>query len=352
MNTQWIDYLTGIGLTSDQRNFGALSVELSVEQSVELSAARDGSTVSPLLDFGLIRASGTDAAAFLHNLLSNDVLAVTATTARFAGMCTPKGRLIATMLISKDGDDILLMLPRDLLAGILKKLSMYVLRSKVKLTDASAEFALIGLSKPNSSTGVSEASAPFSVSAVADGYAIRLDSTRWVLFLPPISAIEKWAELSTQAEIVGTEAWQWLEIQAGQPRVVAATQEAFVPQMLNMELPEVAGVSFTKGCYPGQEIVARTQYLGKIKRRMFLAHLQTADEFGAGTPVFSSLTGEQQCGTVVSCARAPDGGFDALICVQSTAAEGGELNLGAPDGPRPVMLQMPYLVEIAASVGA
>ena len=341
MNTQWIDTLSETGLSADQRNFG--------KPGAELIEARDGAVVSPLLDFGVIRVTGADAATFLHNLLTNDVLGLTATNARFAGMCTPKGRLIATMLILKASEDFILILPNDLLGGILKKLSMYVLRSKVKLTDASTEFALIGLSKPKGIDGINEQAAPFTVSVLADGHAMRLDSTRWILVVPASSAIEKWADLSVHAGIVGTEAWQWLEIQAGQPRVVAATQEAFVPQMLNMEHTAVAGVSFTKGCYPGQEIVARTQYLGKIKRRMYLVRLDAKQAFGPGAPVFSSLTGEQQCGAVVSCANAPGGAFDALICVQSTAAESGELSLGAVDGPRPIMLQLPYAMETASS---
>jgi len=338
MSTQWTNYLGHLGLASDHRDVGM--------RGKELNAARDGAVFAPLLDFGLIRASGTDAGAFLHNLLSNDVLGITATCARFAGMCTPKGRLIATMLIWKDGEDILLMLPIDILAPILKKLSMYVLRSKVKLSDATADFALIGISRPVGITDLNDGLATYGVSPIEGGSAIRLDASRWLLAISPTAAIERWDALSRQASVVEIEVWQWLEIQAGQPRVVAATQEAFVPQMLNMELPAVAGVSFTKGCYPGQEIVARTQYLGKIKRRMVRVHVEVSDKFSPGTAVFSAQTGDQQCGSVVSCAAAPGGGVDALICAQSSALESGEINLGSPTGPRPIVLTLPYSVEL------
>ena len=139
---------------------------------------------------------------------------------------------------------------------------------------------------------------------------------------------------------MGLAAWQWLEIAAGQPRVVAATQEAFVPQMLNMELPAVAGVSFSKGCYPGQEIVARTQYLGKIKRRTYRARLVAATT--AGIHVYAPETGDQHCGAIVSVAPSPAGGFECLVCIQSGAVEAGEVRVGAVDGERLEFLPLPY----------
>lgn len=338
MNMQWINFLAEQGISANQGDFGAAAQELH--------AAQQGMVVAPLLDCGLIRASGVDASAFLHNLLTNDINGIDAVTARFAGMCTPKGRLLATMLIWRDGDDFLLMLPSDVLPGIHKKLSMYVLRSKVKLTDATDELVMIGVSRPLGVTDLNADATVHSVAAISDGRAIRLDATRWLLCLKPSAGIARWTALITKATAVGTQAWQWLEIQAGQPRVVAATQEAFVPQMLNMELPAVAGVSFTKGCYPGQEIVARTQYLGKIKRRMFGVHFDHTEKFDAAAPVFSAQTGEQQCGSMVSCTPAPGGGFDALICVQSSAMESGEINLGTPTGPRPLAKALPYSMDV------
>jgi folate-binding protein YgfZ len=337
MTQEWILSLAAQGLAADGSSFGA-----AVE---ELAAARDGAVVAPLNDLGLIRASGADAADFLHNLLTNDIKSVTPGGARFAGLCTAKGRLLALFLIWRDGNDFLLMLPRDILPAILKKLSMYVLRSKVKLTDATAERALIGYSAaaalPIVALGQSVADLPrFGVAAIEGGQAIRLDDTRWLLALDATTAGGGWRHLVTSARPVGLAAWQWLEIAAGQPRVVAATQEAFVPQMLNMELPAVAGVSFTKGCYPGQEIVARTQYLGKIKRRTYRARL--VSPITAGTHVYAPETGEQHCGEVVSAAPSPAGGFECLVCVQIGAVEAGEVHAGVPDGERLEFLSLPY----------
>lgn len=341
MTQDWISLLATQGLTPDGSSFGAVADELV--------AARDGAVVAPLTDLGLIRASGVDAPGFLHNLLTNDINGITAGGARFAGLCTAKGRLLALLLIWREGDDFLLMLPRDILPAILKKLSMYVLRSKVKLSDATQERALVGYSAPLAITpgkdlGQTVANLPrFGVAAVEGGQAIRLDDTRWLLALNSAATGSSWSQLAGSARPVGVAAWQWLEIAAGQPRVVAATQEAFVPQMLNMELPAVAGVSFSKGCYPGQEIVARTQYLGKIKRRTYRARLTTA--VATGAHVYAPETGDQHCGAVVSVAPSPAGGFECLVCVQSGAVEAGEVHVGALTGERMEFLPLPY--EIA-----
>ena len=338
MTQEWISFLASQGLAADGNRFGAVADELV--------AARDGTVVAPLTDQGLIRASGADAAGFLHNLLTNDINGITPGGARFAGLCTAKGRLLTVLLIWREGDDFLLMLPREILPAILKKLSMYVLRSKVKLGDATAERALIGYSIPAAGSppptlgDAVAALARFGVTAIEGGQAIRLDDQRWLLALDAANADARWQQLAAAARPVGLAAWQWLEIVAGQPRVVAATQEAFVPQMLNRELPAVAGVSFSKGCYPGQEIVARTQYLGKIKRRTYRAGLSGA--VAAGAPVYAPETGDQQCGAVVSAAPSPAGGFECLVCVQSTAADAGEVHVGAPDGERLAFLPLPY----------
>ena len=341
MTQEWISSLAAQGLAADGSSFGAAADELL--------AARDGAVVAPLGDLGLIRATGVDAAGFLHNLLTNDINGITPGGARFAGLCTAKGRLLALLLIWREGDDFLLMLPRDILPAILKKLSMYVLRSKVKLTDATAERALIGYSvkasAPSASAlGEAVANLPrFGVTAAEGGQALRLDDTRWLLVLDAAMAGSRWQALADSARPVGLAAWQWLEIAAGQPRVVAATQEAFIPQMLNMELPAVAGVSFSKGCYPGQEIVARTQYLGKVKRRTYRARLAVAAAPGAH--VYAPETGDQHCGAVVSVAPSPAGGFECLVCVQSGAVETGEVHVGSPAGERLEFLPLPY--EIA-----
>ena len=265
MTQEWNSFLAAQGLAADGSRFGGTTDELL--------AARDGAVMAPLTDLGLIRVSGVDSAVFLHNLLTNDISGIKPDGARFAGFCTAKGRLLALLLIWREGDDFLLMLPRDILPVILKKLSMYVLRSKVKLNDTSDEKILLGLSGAvlPAPTFAQELNglARFGTGSIDGGQAIRLDQTRWLLALDPAAATSIWQQLSTSVRPVGLGAWHWLEIAAGQPRVVTATQEAFVPQMLNMELPAVAGVSFTKGCYPGQEIVPLIWALGFLTTFLF-----------------------------------------------------------------------------------
>jgi folate-binding protein YgfZ len=289
------------------------------------------STFIPLTDHGLIRASGEEAASFLHNLLTNDITHLPIHGARHAALCTPKGRMIASFLIWREGPDYLLMLSRDILPDILKKLSMYILRSKVKLADISAERSLIG-----ALGGELSPAEPMSILAREEGTTIRLDAGRAILALHP----GKTPATGCSGELTD---WHLAEIRAGIPRIVAATQELFTPQMVNYELPAVGGVSFQKGCYPGQEIVARTQYLGKVKRRMYRVRLESF--FPPGAEVFTPEAGEQHCGHVVLCAAAPEGGFEALLVVQSSAAEAGAVHLGKPDGPRAHFLSLPYAID-------
>ncbi|MDO9243679.1 MAG: folate-binding protein [Rhodocyclaceae bacterium] len=301
----------------------------------------------PLADQGLIRVSGEDAASFLHNLLTNDITHLAEGQARHAGLCTAKGRLIASFLIWREGSDYLLQLSADILPGILKKLSMFVLRSKVKLADASGERALIGVVGVEGSHGVEGSQVgptePMRTASYCGGTAIRLDANRCVLAVPTGEAANVASELGTAGQLND---WHRAEIAAGIPRIVAATQEAFVPQMVNYEMAAIGGVSFQKGCYPGQEIVARTHYLGKIKRRMYRASLDAPAALAApGTDVFTPETGEQHCGALVLTAPVSAGGYECLVVVQSSGAEAGEVHVGSPTGPRLKMLPLPYAVE-------
>jgi folate-binding protein YgfZ len=337
MNTAWNDHLARLGAQGQAEHFG--------DPTAELAAARDGTVIAQLAEFGLIRIAGEDAKPYLHNLLTNDVKTLAPDGVRFAGLCTAKGRLIASFHIWHDGNgDLLLMLSADILPGILKKLGMYVLRSKAKLSEASAERVLLGLSGPQAEELVRSlgAAAPFPLQVVpfADGQVLRLDQSRFVLAVAPAAAAAVWDQLAATAKPIGTAAWRWLEIAAGQPRIVTGTQEAFVPQMVNFEVPAVGGVSFTKGCYPGQEIVARAQYLGKVKRRMYRASVPQAPAPGAH--VFAPETADQHCGAIVTAAPAPDGGYDALVVVQESCADAGDVRLDNPSGPQLQLRPLPY----------
>jgi folate-binding protein YgfZ len=296
-----------------------------------------------LADWGVIRAKGDDAGAFLNGQLTQEALKLDVGEARLAGYCSPKGRLLASFVMWRSApDEILLACSADLLAATLKRLSMFVMRARCKLTDASAEIALWGVALPgllHDDAAHPVPAAPYATSGVAGGTAIRLadaaGATR-LLWAAPADATPPWAPTSS------ADVWNWLEVQSGVPRIVAGTVEAFVPQMINLEL--VGGVNFQKGCYPGQEIVARSQYRGTLKRRMVLAEGAAAG--AAGTEVFADADPGQPAGQVVLSASLPhpEGGarHAVLIEVKKALTDGGELHLGAADGPVVRLRDLPY----------
>lgn len=222
--------------------------------------------------YGLLSVSGADARAFLHAQLTNDIAALPADRAALAGWCSAKGRLLATFLVIPAADGFLLQLARDLAPAVLKRLSMFVLRSKVKIADESDAWQQHGIW--DASWTLPE------VSWQGDTVTVRAGENR---FLQVGKAL---ADAPTAAE----EEWLAQEIRAGRPLIMAATQDQFVPQMVNLE--QLGGVDFRKGCYPGQEIVARAQYRGQVKRRMVKlpapAPLQPGQEFNGGVVVDSA----------------------------------------------------------------
>jgi folate-binding protein YgfZ len=302
-----------------------------------------------LTDWGVIRAKGEDAGSFLNGQLTQEALNLPAGVARLAGYCSPKGRLLASFVMWRAApDEILLACSADLLAPTLKRLSMFVMRAKCKLSDASAEIALWGVAGAIPGAVSSAAPIPAEAYATLDsagGTAVRLadaaGSAR-VLWAAPADATPPWAP-TARADV-----WNWLEVQSGVPRIVAGTVEAFVPQMVNLEL--VGGVNFKKGCYPGQEIVARSQYRGTLKRRMVLAEGDAAG--AAGAEVFAAADPTQPAGQVVLSASLPDaqGGtrHAALIEVKRALADAGELHIGAVDGPLVRLRELPYALPVDA----
>jgi tRNA-modifying protein YgfZ len=310
----------------------------------ELILAQSCTVVVPLTHVGLIRAGGPDVPEFLHNLLTNSARHLRPDQAQLNSLCSAKGRMLASFLVWREGADYLLQLSRDIHGQILKKLGMYVLRSRVKLSDASGDYALIGINGAEARATVQalgvDPQAAMTTAALADGVVIRLAESRYQIALKAEAAAGLWQRLSSTALGAGTHVWRWLEIAAGVPQITGRTQEEFVPQMANFEL--IGGVSFQKGCYPGQEIIARTQYLGKLKRRMYLAHLGAETVPEPGAQLYAADLPEQSCGTVVNAAPAPGGGHDLLAVIQMTSATGDNVRLGSVDGPRLQFRPLPY----------
>lgn len=314
------------------------------DAAAERVATRDGTVRCDLSQFGLLKVSGEDAPSFLQNLLSNDIREVTSTRAQLSSFNNAKGRMLASMLIWRDGNDYVLQLHHSLTEQIRKKLSMYVLRSKVKIADVSAELVCIGIAGEYADAALKARYSTLpqqAMDVVVDGEDSILcrAANRFQVTTTPQRAIELWQALSA-LHVVGSPCWDWLDIRAGVPFVQAATLEAFVPQMLNFEV--IGGVNFKKGCYPGQEVVARMHYLGKASRRMYLAHLMDATEVKAGDALFSTVSGEQSCGAVVSAQAAPAGGWDALVVVQLASHDEAAVHLGTQQGTALRFIALPY----------
>jgi folate-binding protein YgfZ len=297
--------------------------------------------ISPLPHLGVIQAQGEDAAHFLHNQLSNDVLLLPVGQARLAAFCSAKGRMQASFIVIKTAPDtVLLVTSLDLLAQTLKRLSMFVLRAKVKMTDATAQWQLRGLLGDRAVAVVGQLAAWQTVAA--DGaHAVALYSAvagevqvpRALWLAPQGHALPAGAEVSSGV-------WQWAEVMSGVTLVTQPVFEAFVPQMLNYE--SVGGVNFKKGCYPGQEVVARSQFRGTLKRRTALVHSPVA--LSTGQDVFTPTEPEQPCGNVVLCAARPDGhGFDALVSGTLQSMPTG-WHAGDAQGPALDLLPLPYVL--------
>ncbi|MFM8608868.1 MAG: YgfZ/GcvT domain-containing protein [Burkholderiaceae bacterium] len=340
-------------------------------------ALRDG--VCRLSHLGVIRAQGADAAKFLHGQLTNDFALLRPDQARLAALCSPKGRMLASFIgFKRASDDILLLCSTDLLPATLKRLSMFVLRAQCKLSDASAEWAVWGLSgeaveraarastAATASTTSTADGAPWSVLATDRGTLVRLypaDGVARALCVSDAAA----AHAAPQGPAIAEDVWLWSEVRSGVARITQPVVEAFVPQMLNYE--SVGGVNFQKGCYPGQEVVARSQFRGTLKRRAYRVHIDGAENTDAaallaacapGTEIFHSSDAEQPVGELAQSAASPGsaasatlprGGVDAIACLTVSAvsetspaspADVGSLHVGSATGPVLRVESLPY----------
>jgi len=334
----WKSYLASQGAVFDDNavlNFG--------DAAREREAAANGTIVADLSQLGVIAFSGEETATFLQGQLTNDMRPLHADCAQWNGYCSPKGRLLGNFLVWRQGDDTCLQMSGDIAASVQKRLSMFILRAKVKARDASNETVRLVVAGPAAQTAVQAAmgTLPADVMKTAmseSGLIVRVGEDKFVLSVSPDAAQTVWQALVSHATPVGAPVWDWLRLNAGIPMIVAATQEQFVPQMVNYEA--IGGVSFQKGCYPGQEIVARSQYLGKLKRRMFLAHVDA--EAAPGDSLFSADIEGQATGTVVNAAPAPNGGYDLLAVAQIESANSQTLHLKAADGAALTLKPLPY----------
>jgi folate-binding protein YgfZ len=312
-----------------------------------------GNVFTDLSYTGLIGAYGDDATDFLQGQFTNDLKQVSPTQSQLSAFCNSKGRMLAMFRIFQRDGTYYLRLSRQTLEETLKKLRMYILRSKVTLEDASESFVHIGFSGPGAENQLKDA-----VGKIPEG----IDATvqiggLTIIRIPGLNprfeiigelepAKKLWSRLDVHAAPVGAAAWGLLDILAGIPNIYANTVEEFVPQMVNLQA--LNGISFTKGCYTGQEIVARTHYLGKLKRRMYLAHIDSNEVPQPGDSVVAENTeGDQSAGKIVDSNASPGGGYDVLAVIVISSAQAGKVHLHNQEGPLLQMRELPYSIENA-----
>lgn len=327
MNPHWRSFLE-----SAEANFATAADEVVDfgDANGELQAAGRQTVLVPLTHLALITAAGDDAKSFLHSQLTSDVNHLAAGHAQHAGWCTAKGRMQASFVVANSGDAYRLLLAADLAEATQKRLQMFVLRAKVKLA-AETGSILLGVAGPQAAEALADAgltvpAAVLEIATTETTRVLRLDPSRYVVITGIEAAPSLWQKLGIKARPAGVPAWRWLDVQQAFPLVTLATKEEFVPQMADFE--KIGGVSFHKGCYPGQEIVARTQYLGKVKRHLY--RLSSEVPLAAGDEIYSPDNLEQAAGKVMSAAPSPAGGHVGLAVIQSNFA--GNLRLGSREG--------------------
>ena len=337
MNSEWQAFLISQSARIDEH--GQVHFPGSPEAA--------GCALVDLSHLGLIEVKGEDALGFLQGQLTNDVRELSQEHTQLSGYCSPKGRLLACLRLIRPGDSYLLQLPMAKLPPILQRLRLFVVRARVTLEDASDRLARMGVAGDCAEDLLRERFGQLPElhnNAVQKG-AITLirmpgPTPRFEVLGPPALVAAEWTRLAAQAVPVDAAYWSLLEIRAGIPSVYPETSDAFVPQMANMQL--IDGVSFTKGCYTGQEVVARMQYLGRLKRRMYLAEVATGVPPRPGDELFSSHSESGQgAGKVVDVQKTDGGRYELLAVVEVNAAEGGAVCLGE-DGPELRFRPLPY----------
>ena len=295
------------------------------------------------LNQGLIKVHGEDAESFLQNQLTNEVANVTETSHQIAAWCSPKGRIIATLRLFKREDAYYLSLSQDMLEHVLKKLSMYVMMSKVSLEDVTESYLHLGVSGGSADQDLK--------ALLGEGLPSEADTAKTINGLTVLKLAGKTPRyeffgdaesskvLTDSIEVSPDNHWKYLNIVAGIPSISQENSEAWIPQMVNFI--HVNGVDFKKGCYPGQEIVARLNYLGKTKRRMYRLLIDTGQLPAINDSITS--TNDKAAGKILNAVINPDGKVEALAVMK--IAETTEALTLANNEATITLLELPYTVD-------
>ena len=332
----------------------AASASAVQNDSASLAAALDAAVVCDLAPLAILAIDGPDATTFLNGQLSSDISILTSGVCQYASYNSPGGRMMANMVLWRTGSDAAdgfrALLSAELAESVRKRLAMFVLRSKVTITDVTATTARFGVGGPAAGDALRAAlgvlPSTFAAARRDAVIALGVPGPRYLVLAPADRGAETLKALARAARPAGYDAWAWLTIHAGVPVITAATQDKFVPQTVNWDV--LGGINFQKGCYTGQEIIARTQYLGRLKERLY-AFAAAITAIAPGDRLYSAEFGEQPCGTVVNAAPAPQGGSELLAVVQIAAATNAAVHVGAPDGPVLTPLPLPYSMPAPAT---
>lgn len=346
MKQEWLEFLEQAGAEIDSNRVSHFG-----NPTRELRVLHTGLVIADLSHLGLISAYGDDASSFLQGQLTNDIHQVDPEHSQLSAYCTPKGRILSNFRIFQRQQTCYLRLPQEQLESTLKRLQMFILMSKVTMEDSTDALVHIGVSGPDADQHLQSLipQIPDELDGVSqfEGYTvIKLSGPhpRYEIY-GELEAMKKlWQQLDVHAAPVGADAWSMLDILAAIPTVYPETAEAFVPQMINMQV--INGVSFKKGCYTGQEVVARMQYLGKLKRHMYRVHIDTHDPVKPGAALYvAGSTSGQGPGTIVEAKLMPDDGYEGLAVINISDAETGNLKLIDENGPSITIKELPYSLE-------
>lgn len=345
MNNDWKEFLLTNGAKQDDNGLFHFNDEGADNQKAE-----SATIICDLSHFSTLVIAGDDAQSFMQGQFTNDVKQVDKNNSQLSAICNNKGRMIANFRLFEHNNNYFLTLKSDLVDASIKHLQNYILRAQVVIQDVSEQLIHFGVSGNMATQLLS----PFieninedvdTVSFNDDYVAIRIAGSipRYEVFCSYEHARTLWEKVSQQAKVVNSSSWDYLNIQAGIPTIDANSSEEFVPQMTNMEL--INGVSFTKGCFTGQEIVARMHYLGKLKKRCYKVHIDTDNKPATGDKLFAEKArAGQNTGSIIQAEKNPDSGYDALAVIQIADTE-SNLFLNDADGPKVTVKDLPYSFE-------
>ncbi len=352
MLENWQAFLSDQGATIDNGCVSSFNTPENNIPAEEIEYGHHANILCDLSYYTLIKVSGADANNFLQGQLSNDINHVSETESQMSSYCSPKGRALALFRVFRIAEAYYLSLPSEIAEKTLKRLKMFIMRSDVQMDDVTEQYFHFGVAGQQAAEYISAALGINNLPENADKAIVnqqislqKLPGTvdRYEIFGPYSDAMTSWNKLKTNCQPAGQAAWDLQRINAAIPEITSNIVDAFVPQMLNLQL--INAVNFQKGCYPGQEIVARTKYLGKLKKRLYLAEITTQNPITVGTDLYESGDNQQSIGKIVSSAATATNTYHVLAVLRISATENQPICLLDKSGPSINILELPYNIE-------